>query len=340
MIKDSKGKAHMVFDKDTSKEDEQMGDKVEDYEILQVLGEGSFGFVAKAKSRINHKIYAIKQINFSSLKSEKVIELCQNEIITLKNLNHPLITKYYKDIHEGNCLYIIMEFMDNGDLGGLIKAHKSLNKPINEEKVWNIFIQAMESLVFIHSKHLIHRDIKPENLFISNDGTLKLGDFGVSASIIEEKEKENVNFEKIKQELISQWQCSGTCVGTPPFMSPEMLKKSEYNLNTDVYSMGCAFFETMYWIFPRTPVMDIAAIFNGKDIMRLVDIPIKNNKDYYSKELVDIVYLMLEKDKDKRPSSQQILDKLKHEFNKKYSRNSSIFMMEIKKLNQECFYHI
>ena len=325
MIKDANGKNQMVFNKDHSKEDELMGDKVDDFEILQVLGEGSFGFVAKAKSRLNHKIYAIKQINFSSLKGEKVIELCKNEVEILKNLNHPSITKYYKSIKEGDCLYIIMEFMNNGDLGGLIKAHKILNKPINEEKVWNIFIQAMKSLVFIHSKNLIHRDIKPENLFISNDGTLKIGDFGVSASIINKKNNQNnQNIEKIKQELVSNLMCQGTCVGTPAFMSPEMLKKTEYNLNTDVYSMGCAFFETLFWIFPRTPVMDIAALFGGQDIMKLVDIPIKNNENYYSKELVDIIYKMIERDKNKRPNSQEILDMLIQGFNKKYAQNSSI----------------
>ena len=326
MIKDSKGKPHMVFNKDNSKEDELMGDKIEDFEILQVLGEGSFGFVAKAKSKLNHKIYAIKQIDFSSLKGEKAMELCQNEIITLKNLNHPLITKYYKSIKEGNCLYIIMEFMDNGDLGGLIKAHKSLKKPISEEKIMNIFIQAMKSLTFIHSHNLIHRDIKPENLFISNDGTLKLGDFGVSASIVEKKDNnkyKNIQ-EQIQKELISKWICKGTCVGTPPFMSPEMLQKSEYNLNSDVYSMGCTFFETMFWIFPRAPVIDIEAIMNGKGEMKLVDLPIKNNENYYSKELVDIVKKMIEKDKNKRPNSEQILKMLMDEYNKKFSRNSSI----------------
>ena len=324
MIKDSKGKPHMVFNKDPSKEDELMGDKVDDYEILQVLGEGSFGFVAKAKSRLNHKIYAIKKIDFSSLKNEKSMELSENEIITLKNLDYPLITKYYKSIKEENCLYIIMEFMDNGDLGGLIKAHKSLNKPINEEKIMNIFIQAMKSLVFIHSNNLIHRDIKPENLFISNDGTIKLGDFGVSASIVEKNEnKKYINLQQqIQKELISKWICKGTCVGTPPFMSPEMLQKSEYNLNSDVYSMGCAFFETMFWIFPRAPVIDIEALMNGKADMKLVDLPIKNNKDYYSKELVDIVNLMIEKDKNKRPNSEEILKKLMFIYNKKYSRNS------------------
>ena len=252
-----------------------------------------------------------------------MIELCQNEIEILKNTNFPLITKYYKSIKEGDSLYIIMEFMDNGDLSGLIKAHKILNKPIGEEKLWNIFIQAMKSLLFIHSKNLVHRDVKPENLFISNEGTIKLGDFGVSASIIENNKNKMELLEKQKQ-ILSKWISSGTCVGTPPFMSPEMLKKETYDLKTDVYSMGCAFFEAMYWNCPRSPVMDISALFGGNDILKLVDLPIKNNKDYYSKELVNIIYQMIEKDKNKRPNSEQVLNMLIYEFNKKYSKNSSI----------------
>ena len=125
-IIDSNGKSHMVYDKIVGKKDELMGDKVKDYEILQVLGKGSYGFVAKVKSRINHKIYAMKQIDFSKIEEEKEFELCQNEMVVLKNLNHPLITKYYKSIKDGDCLYIIMEFMDNGDLGGMLKANKTL----------------------------------------------------------------------------------------------------------------------------------------------------------------------------------------------------------------------
>jgi len=96
LMKDQKGKYHMVFSKDVSKEDLLMGDKIDNYEILQVLGEGSFGYVAKAKSRINHKIYAIKKLNFSSAQKKKEIELVENEVAILRNLNHPLITKYYK----------------------------------------------------------------------------------------------------------------------------------------------------------------------------------------------------------------------------------------------------
>ena len=333
LIKDSKGKEHMVFNKRENDEYNEMGSNVDDFEILQVLGEGSFGFVAKVKSRLNHKIYAMKQMDFSTLKDKKIIKLCENETKLLSKLNHSLITKYYKSIKEGDKLYIIMEFMDNGDLGGMMKASKILEKPIEEEKIYEIFIQAMKSLAYIHSKNLIHRDIKPENLFISIDGIVKLGDFGVSATIVKknqksenyinrndqnQNQKQNNNQQNIKASTLGDIECNQTVVGTPPFMSPEMLFETNYDLKTDVYSMGVTFFELCYWHFPRIPSMSFEGDF------KLVDVPIKNNKNVYSQELLNIIQKMLETDKQKRPSSAEILELLNIEFNKKYAKNSSI----------------
>ena len=334
LIKDQKGKNHMVFSKDLTKEDLLMGDKIDNYEILQVLGEGSFGYVAKAKSRLNHKIYAIKQLNFPDEQKKKEIDLIENEVSILKNLEHPLIVKYYKSFKEGNCLYIVMEFMDNGDLGELIKGHKTLNKPIDEERLWNIFIQALQSLEFVHSKGIIHRDIKPANLFVSNDGTIKMGDFGVAANYQNKNNKEqqnnmqmlqnikNLNKENI--EAIAKINCKGTVVGTAPFMSPEMIKNVEYDLTTDVYSMGCSFFEAMYWTYPRVPAMDIQGLLEGKNILKLVDIKVKDNKDFYSKELDGLVRKMIDLNKQTRPDSSTILKLFIAEYTKKYSKSSCI----------------
>ena len=238
LIKDSKGKDILVFRKEDINEYEEMGDKVDDFEILQVLGKGSFGFVAKVKSRLNHKIYAMKQIDFSTIDDKRIIDLCINETKLLKELNHSLIIKYYKSIKEENLLYIIMEFMDNGDLGGMLKANKTLEKPIKEEKIYDIFIQSMKSLSYIHSKKLAHRDIKPDNLFISVDGCVKLGDFGVSATIIDKSEKNknlkylnDYNKNNIKDSIIGDVICKQTVIGTPPFMSPEMINETIYDLN-------------------------------------------------------------------------------------------------------------
>ena len=325
LIKDSKGKNHLVFNKEDINEYNEMGDKVSDFEILQVLGQGSFGFVAKVKSRLNHKIYAMKQIDFNTLNDQKLIEFSENETKLLSKLDHPFITKYYKSIKEGQILYIIMEFMDNGDLGGLLKAHQTLGKPIEEERLYDFFIQAMKSLTFIHSKKLCHRDIKPENLFITIENVVKIGDFGVSATIIDKNEKnKNYNYlnlysnNSIKDSVIGDVLCGQTVVGTPPFMSPEMLYELEYDLKTDVYSMGITFFELCFWHLPRVPSIS----FSGD--IKLLDVPIKNNKNVYSNELKNIIYKMIEMKKNNRPDSATVLNMLIYEFNKKYSKNSSI----------------
>lgn len=326
LIKNLKGKDLLVFSKDDINEYNEMGDKVDDFEILQVLGKGTFGFVAKVKSRLNRKIYAMKEIDFSTIKDPKIIEFSENETKILAKLNNEYIIKYYKSIKEGNKLYIIMEFMNNGDLLGMIKANKILEKPIKEEKLYEIFIQAMKSLSYIHSKKLVHRDIKPGNLFISLDGKVKLGDFGVSAAIVEKKEQEkNLEFindsknENIKESIVGELECNQTIIGTPQFMSPEMINEEKYDLKTDVYSMGVTFFLMCFWQVPRIPTL---SPFDGK--IKVANLQKKYNVNEYSKELTDIIDKMIDLDKNKRPDSSKILKLLTVEFNKKYARNSSI----------------
>ena len=325
LIRDIKGKEQLVFKRDKRNELDDMGNKVDDFEILQVLGEGSFGYIAKVKSRLNHKIYAMKKIDISKIKEEKVTKLMMNETKILSDLNNPLIVKYYKTFNEDGALFILMEFMDNGDIGGIFKASKTLEKPIPEEKIYDIFIQSMKALTYIHSLNLIHRDIKPDNLFITVDGNVKLGDFGVSAALKKEDEnKNNNNFNNVselnrnKEISVGNITSSNTVVGTPLYMSPEMLNYLKYDLKTDVYSMGVTFFILCYWDFPRKPAMDLNLE------LKIVDLPIQHNENFYSPELKNIILKMIEKDKSKRPTSEQALNMLIQEFNKKYAKVSSI----------------
>ena len=325
LIRDIKGKEQLVFKRDKGNELDDMGSKVDDFEILQVLGEGSFGYIAKVKSRLNHKIYAMKKIDISKIKEEKVTKLMMNETKILSDLNNPLIVKYYKTFNEDGALFILMEFMDNADIGGIFKASKTLEKPIPEEKIYDIFIQSMKALTYIHSLNLIHRDIKPDNLFITVDGNVKLGDFGVSAALKKEDEnKNNNNFNNVselnrnKEISVGNITSSNTVVGTPLYMSPEMLNYLKYDLKTDVYSMGVTFFILCYWDFPRKPAMDLNLE------LKIVDLPIQHNENFYSPELKNIILKMIEKDKSKRPTSEQALNMLIQEFNKKYAKVSSI----------------
>ena len=329
----------MFLIKNKIKEELSMGDKIDDFEILQLLGEGAYGYVAKVKSKINHKIYAIKQIKLDNIKSNREMDLIENEISIMQKLNHPLIIKYYKNFKSFDSIYIVMEFIENGDLARLIKAHILLNKPIEEDRLWNIFIQALRSLVYIHSNNIIHRDIKPENIFIKNNGIIKIGDFGLSANYINNNisnininmQNININYQNMNmqninmniqninmnyqnnnnmQNIIGKINCKGTIVGTQPFMSPEMIKENNYDLKTDVYSMGCTFFQTMFWITPEHQSME--------------NIQIINNNNIYSLELINLVKKMIELNKEQRPDSKTILKLFINEFTKKYSKNSGI----------------
>ena len=303
-IKDQDGKRYIIFDESELYDDNEMGDKLEDFDIQQVLGKGSYGFVAKVRSNKNNKIYAMKQIDFSKIGSQKEIELCKREVDVLKKLHHPNINKYYKSFSVKDCLYIIMEFMDNGDLSGFIKAHEKFNKPVREVEVWNILLQSMNALEYIHSQSVIHRDIKPANLFMTNDKTIKIGDFGVAAKMAGKKTSVG-NF-------------SGTVVGSPMFMSPEMLREEDYDKNTDVFSMGIAMYELCFFQSPKKAGLTL----DGKVVLK--DMELKKNKNLYSNQLLTILQTMIVEDKSKRPSSSQLCQMIRAQYIQTFLKTSSL----------------
>ena len=305
-IKDQDGKQYIIFDESELYDDNEMGDKLEDFEIQQVLGKGSYGFVAKVRSIKNNKIYAMKQIDLSKIGSQKEIDLCKGEVQLLEKLKHPNINKYHKSFTINNCLYIIMEFMDNGDLSGFIKAHEKFNKPVREEEVWNILMQSMNALEYIHSQNVIHRDIKPANLFMTNDKTIKIGDFGVAAKMAGFKNS------------VIEGNFSGTVVGSPMFMSPEMLREEDYDQTTDVFSMGIAMYELCFFQSPKKAGMTL----DGKIVLK--NIELKKNKNIYSNQLLTILQAMIEENKEMRPTSSKLCQMIRTQYIQTFLKTSSI----------------
>ena len=304
VINDSEGKEYLVFDRAELYDDSQIGDKLEDFEILKRLGKGAFGQVYKVKSKINNKVYAMKIINIIKLKenNEKAYQLTLNETAFLESLSHPHIIKYYKNFSQGDNLYIIIEFVENGDLDCFMKAHKIFNKHIQEEEIWNLLLQCMDALQYVHSRGVIHRDIKPENLLMDNNMIVKLGDFGVSTIKKDDSQYTNAEY-VIKNDENMQYH--GTVVGSKAYMASEVTS-NDYDQKADVYSMGVSFFEICYFYNPL----------------------IRKNKDgikgLYSDELYNLIIQMMEEDKDKRENSLYFLKKIKEEYSKKYMKNTSI----------------
>ena len=327
VIYDSEGKKYLIFDSHELYDDSQIGEKLDDFEILCELGRGNFGAIFKVKSKINKKIYAMKFLDLNKIRnksgySEKAVNLTKNEASFLKGFNHPNILKFYKKFEEGNNIYIITEFVSNGDIGKFISAHKEFNKQIPEEVLWNIFLQCMRGLTEVHSKSVIHRDIKPANLLMDNNMTVKLGDFGLSA-VMENDKNITYLYKKYSHfENQENMKFNFSNVGTPIYKAKEIYEMSEYDQKVDVFAMGYSFFEMCYFHVPKKIVIEI---INGIEELTYEKIEYPEDKNvHYSKELLDIINYMIEEDPVKRKNSKEILEMIEKEYSKKYDKNTSI----------------
>ncbi len=141
---------HIISGQEIENNNEIIGNNINDFEILQTLGKGSYGFVAKVKSKKNNKIYAMKMIDFSLIKEQTEKQLSIDEIQIIKSLNSPHIIKFYNSFNIGERYYILMEYINNGDLKGYITAQQNLKTSIPEKELWQIFYQCMSGLSYIH----------------------------------------------------------------------------------------------------------------------------------------------------------------------------------------------
>ncbi len=179
IFKDSEGNSHLIFDKSALDKDLQIGDKLSDFEILRVLGSfNGQNVISKVRSLKNNKLYAMKKIELDKIKNEQEKQLCLEQMEKLKTINHPHLLKYYKTFKdENNNIYMIYEYMNNSDLNSFIKAHQYLEKNINEDEIWNMLLQCLSGLEYLHEKNLESLAIKPTNIFLNNEQNAKIGLF-------------------------------------------------------------------------------------------------------------------------------------------------------------------
>ena len=197
-----------------------------EYELVREIGRGSYGCVYVARNRQTGKTYAVKKISVVST-SHYERNCIVNDLRVLSAHTCPFIvafkTAYYADDH----VHIVTEYASNGDLAGLLRETKNAEARLSVDRVWNVFLQLCIAVTYLHNIHVIHRDLKPANVFLGADHSVKLGDVGVA---------------KIMRSYMMYGQ---TQVGTPLYMSPEILKRERYDAKTDVWSMGCILYETM-----------------------------------------------------------------------------------------------
>ena len=274
------------------------------YEIIQEIGRGAFSIVYKVKSKENNNIYCLKKINTKKTKDK------ENEINILSNLSHPNLIKCFFSFYNSENIYIIMDFCEFGDLFSLLQSVKKKKVFVNEDIIWNIAIQVLVGLNYLHSKKIIHRDIKLLNLFMTKDKKIKIGDMGMSIIFDEE-------------ELIH------SRVGTPLYIAPELVKKEKYDYKIDIWSLGCSLYHLAKTVPPFT---DENLIKLGNSIIneQPSNLPI-----CYSNELYDFILRLMIKNKDQRPSALEALELIPEKIKKKFYNNYNIYTAKKKKFKYE-----
>ncbi len=255
---------------------------ISDFEIIKELGRGAFGTVFTAKRKADGLIYAIKRVNISKM-NNKDRENALNEIRVLASICHPNIVDYKEAFYdeESSTLNIVMEFVDEGDLGNKIKNSKNLKTFIPENEVWSILIQMVAGLKALHDKKIMHRDLKSANIFMSKKGEVKLGDLNVSKVV-------KMGF------LYTQ-------TGTPYYASPEVWSEKPYEYKSDLWSLGCVVYEICA-LKPPFRAQSLEMLY--KTVIKGLYEPIPN---VYSKDLQTILANLLLTDPKKRPSCETIL---------------------------------
>jgi NIMA (never in mitosis gene a)-related kinase len=259
---------------------------MEGYEKLEQFGHGSFGRVWKARSKCDGAVVATKEIDFSAMRRREK-ELLANEANILRTLNNPDIVKYI-DRHikrDKKRIFIAMEYCSGGDLQHFITSTRGHCEQIAEDQIWLTLTELAVALRDCHSgpERILHRDIKPANVFIDADGHVKLGDFGLA------------------KPLTSDF--ANTMVGTPFYMSPELISGKRYDEKSDIWALGCVIYEMAVL---RPP---FNSILRSEDELKrniLHQVP-KRLPPLYSEALTSCVRSMLQKNPAKRPRADDIL---------------------------------
>nr|XP_054108769.1 serine/threonine-protein kinase Nek1 isoform X6 [Callithrix jacchus] len=255
---------------------------MEKYVRLQKIGEGSFGKAILVKSTEDGRQYVIKEINISRM-SSKEREESRREVAVLANMKHPNIVQYRESFEENGSLYIVMDYCEGGDLFKRINAQKGVL--FQEDQILDWFVQICLALKHVHDRKILHRDIKSQNIFLTKDGTVQLGDFGIA------------------RVLNSTVELARTCIGTPYYLSPEICENKPYNNKSDIWALGCVLYElcTLKHAFEAGSMKNL--------VLKIISGSFPPVSLHYSYDLRSLVSQLFKRNPRGRPSVNSILEK-------------------------------
>lgn len=259
---------------------------MEQYERIQVLGRGSYGLAVLVRERGGGRrghLQVIKEIDLIRMSASAQNE-AQAEAGVLKSLSHINIIAHYITFIESSKLHIVMEYADGGDLAQSIRLRRKEGGCFAQDEALSIFMQCCLALQHVHSHHVLHRDLKCQNIFLTKAAVVKLGDFGIA------KVLENTAGKAM------------TMIGTPGYLSPEVVDNKPYGIQADIWSLGVVLYE----------VLVLESPFQGNCLAALVlkivtAEPKPVPSQHYSEEVRRMVTWCLKKSPEQRPSTEDLL---------------------------------
>lgn len=235
--------------------------KHSDFKILAQVGQGGYGSVHLAQKRDTKEIVALKVMSKALLHKMDEIRHILTERDILTNAKSEWLVNLLYSFQDSRNVYLAMEYVAGGDFRTLLTNSGVLHDPHARFYIAEMFLSVDE----LHKLGYIHRDLKPENFLISNEGHIKLTDFGLASGMINNQKIESM---KVKLESASDLPHIQTystvdrqkmyrslrameptlaysVVGSPDYMAPEVLKGQEYNHSVDYWSLGCMLFECL-----------------------------------------------------------------------------------------------
>ena len=252
--------------------------ELERLQLGQSIGFGTVGTICEATDPVTGERYAVKILNPAVSRNDLIRERFKREMSILERLKHPNIISYYGGGEHDGQLYYIMELVEGGSIKQLFRNGQHLSW----QEVASVTIQLCSALQCAHNHGVIHRDIKPANIFLTADGVVKLGDFGIARDI-----------------NTSELTGDGMTVGTHAYMAPEQITlKQTVTGKVDLYALGCCLYEMLTGV----------KAFQGESIVDLFESHLKAAPPRVRDRIPDcpnkfdeIIAKLLEKDPEARP---------------------------------------
>jgi serine/threonine kinase 3 len=267
------------------------------FTILQKVGQGNYGSVYKIQNNNTGQILAAKICKIESNNTDSFYK----EINMLKQCDSPYILKYYSSYIKNNTIWIVLEFCDGGSILDIMRI---TNKFYTEKEIASIIKMVLKGLQFLHAQRKIHRDIKAGNILLTDEGVAKLGDFGVSAQLTNSISK------KVSK------------IGTPYWMSPEVISQKSYDSKCDIWSLGITCIEMAEGEPPYSEVRTFLVM------KKILNNPPKGltNPSLWSNDFNDFVQKCLIFNPAQRPTATQLLN---HSFIQNNNQGKGIIIQRL-----------